>query len=116
MLLGSRSYAKPTDVWSVGCIIAELLMGRPIFAGDSTLHQLEKIIEFTGTPAPETIAALESEVADSLISQVSVRKRPSKDYLGKADQELAGLVVRMLEFNPHKRITVEEALRLPCFR
>ena len=40
MLLGSVSYSKQTDVWSVGCIIAELLMGNPIFPGESTLNQL----------------------------------------------------------------------------
>jgi serine/threonine protein kinase len=116
MLLGSRNYGKPTDVWSVGCIIAELLMGRPIFAGDSTLHQLEKIIEFTGTPSLEAISSLHSEVAESLISQVSVKRRPWKEFFGKADAELAGCVAKMLEFNPERRMTVEEALRLPCFR
>jgi len=51
MLLGSRHYDKPTDVWSIGCIIGELLMGKPIFPGNSTLHQLEKITEFTGVPS-----------------------------------------------------------------
>ena len=44
MLLGSRNYGKATDVWSVGCIMAEVMIGRPIFPGSSTLDQLEKII------------------------------------------------------------------------
>lgn len=44
MLLGSQNYGKPTDMWSLGCIIAELVRGEPIFPGSSTLHQLEKII------------------------------------------------------------------------
>ena len=44
MLLGSENYGKPTDMWSLGCIIAELVRGEPIFPGSSTLHQLEKII------------------------------------------------------------------------
>ena len=51
MLLGSHKYSKKTDVWSVGCIIAELLMNKPIFPGDSTLNQMEKIAEFTGIPS-----------------------------------------------------------------
>jgi mitogen-activated protein kinase 15 len=96
MLLGSRSYSKPTDVWSVGCIIAELLMGKPIFPGDSTLHQLEKIVEFTGTPSKESIASLESEVAESLLSQVNTKKRSWKEYFGKGDPDLANLVLKML--------------------
>jgi serine/threonine protein kinase len=40
MLLGGQEYGKPTDVWSVGCIVAELLIGEPIFPGNSTLNQL----------------------------------------------------------------------------
>jgi mitogen-activated protein kinase 15 len=114
MLLGSRCYSKPTDVWSVGCIIAELLMGKPIFPGTSTLHQLEKIIEFTGIPSAESIDSLESEVAESLINQVNVRKKSSKEYFRTQDGELVAMVMKMLEFNPQKRITVEEALKSKC--
>jgi mitogen-activated protein kinase 15 len=51
MLLSSRNYGKATDVWSVGCIVAELMIGEPIFPGNSTLNQLEKIVEFTGMPS-----------------------------------------------------------------
>ena len=40
MLLSSKNYSKSTDVWSIGCIIAEILLGKPIFPGNSTLHQL----------------------------------------------------------------------------
>lgn len=51
MLLGSKAYTKQTDVWSVGCIIAELMIGEPLFAGESTLNQLQKILEFSGIPS-----------------------------------------------------------------
>ena len=44
MVLSSKAYTKQTDVWSVGCIIAELLIGQPLFPGESTLNQLEKIL------------------------------------------------------------------------
>ena len=63
MLLGSHKYGKKTDVWSVGCIIAELLMNKPIFPGESTINQMEKIAEFTGIPSQENINSLGSEVA-----------------------------------------------------
>jgi mitogen-activated protein kinase 15 len=63
MLLGSRNYGKATDVWSVGCILAELMIGQPLFPGDSTLNQLEKIIEFTGAPSKQSVDSLESDHA-----------------------------------------------------
>lgn len=116
MLLGSRDYSKPTDVWSVGCILAELLMGKPIFPGTSTLHQLEKIIEFTGNPSKESIESLHSEVAESLINQLTVRKRHLKEYFQGKENDLVVLVCRMLEFNPHHRITIDEALKTPCLQ
>jgi mitogen-activated protein kinase 15 len=58
MLLGSHTYGKATDMWSLGCIIAELIRGEPIFAGNSTLHQLEKIIEFTGMPSKDCLKSM----------------------------------------------------------
>ena len=63
MLLGSKNYGKPTDVWSIGCIMAEIMIGRPLFPGSSTLDQLEKIIEFTGVPSKQSVDSLSSECA-----------------------------------------------------
>ena len=60
MLLSSTCYGKPTDIWSIGCIIAELLIGQPIFPGSATLHQLELIIEMTGQPSKEAVDSLQS--------------------------------------------------------
>jgi mitogen-activated protein kinase 15 len=50
ILLGCKDYSKPTDIWSFGCIVAEMLIGKPIFQGKSTFDQMEKVIEFTGPP------------------------------------------------------------------
>ena len=51
VLLGSQTYDKSADVWSIGCILAELIIGKPIFPGNSTLNQLERIISFVGKPS-----------------------------------------------------------------
>lgn len=51
ILLGCRDYSSPTDIWSFGCILGEIVVGRPLFPGKSTLDQLEKVLEFTGYPS-----------------------------------------------------------------
>ena len=51
ILLGSTKYTKGVDMWSLGCILAELLLGKPFFPGTSTLNQLDRIMEVTGRPS-----------------------------------------------------------------
>ena len=51
ILLGSHTYTKGVDMWSLGCILGEILMGKPIFPGTSTLNQLDRILSFTGRPS-----------------------------------------------------------------
>ena len=74
VLLGSQKYDKSADVWSVGCILAELMLGKPFFPGSSTLNQLERIIAFTGKPRKEDIHALGSEVAQPMIDSITSQK------------------------------------------
>ena len=50
ILLGSHTYTKGVDMWSVGCILGELLLGKPIFPGTSTLNQLDRIMLLTSRP------------------------------------------------------------------
>ena len=45
-----RRYTKSVDMWAMGCILGEMLVGKPLFPGKSTLHQIETIMEFTGRP------------------------------------------------------------------
>lgn len=96
MLLGSSSYGKKTDVWSLGCIVAELITGEPIFSGDSTITQLERILEFTGIPSRQNIDSIKSKEADRLINQLNVQKRPIKSYFQNCDKDLISLASRML--------------------
>lgn len=50
ILVGSRRYTKAIDIWSMGCLLAEMHRGKPLFAGTSTLNQLERVIMWTGPP------------------------------------------------------------------
>lgn len=51
-------YTPAIDIWSIGCIFAEVLTGKPLFPGKSIIHQLELITDLLGTPKPETISGV----------------------------------------------------------
>lgn len=58
ILLGSTEYGKGVDMWSVGCILGEMLNGKPVFPGNSTMNQLDRILALTGRPTSDDIAAV----------------------------------------------------------
>ncbi len=60
ILLGSNRYTKGVDMWSLGCILCELILGKPVFPGTSTMNQLERVIEVTGPPTKEDIDSIHS--------------------------------------------------------
>ncbi len=60
ILLGSTKYTKAVDMWSIGCILGELVLGKAIFPGTSTLNQIERVLELTCKPKPEDIEAIDS--------------------------------------------------------
>jgi mitogen-activated protein kinase 15 len=55
IILGSTCYTMAVDMWAIGCIIAEMFVGKPLIAGSSTMNQLEKIVELVGYPDKESI-------------------------------------------------------------
>jgi len=117
ILLGSTKYTKGVDMWSVGCIFGELMMGKPMFPGTSTMNQIDRIIEVTGLPTDEDIESIHSPFArtmlDSLAVQQHRRSRTMKDMFPKASAEVLDLIQACLQFNPSKRITAEQALKHP---
>lgn len=60
ILLGSTKYTKAVDMWSIGCILGELIVGKAIFPGTSTLNQIERVLELCGRPNPDDIESLDS--------------------------------------------------------
>jgi len=114
ILLGSTSYTKGVDLWSVGCILGELLSGKPIFPGTSTMNQLDRIMEVTGRPSPEDIEAIKSPFAATMLESLPVsRPRPLNEMFPSATAEALDLIQICMQFNPTKRPSAHQALRHP---
>jgi mitogen-activated protein kinase 15 len=113
ILLGSTQYTFGVDMWSSGCILGELLNGKPIFPGTSTMNQIEKILEVIGRPASEDIGVLQSPFAATMLENMPINSKPFLQVFPKASSEAGDLLRKLLHFNPYKRLTAEEALRHP---
>lgn len=114
ILLGSTRYTKAVDMWAVGCILAEMLSGRPAFPGTSTMNQLDRILEITGPPTPEDIDSIKSPFAATMLESLPPpRVRRLEEAYPKAAPEAIDFMRQCLWFNPSKRISVENALKHP---
>lgn len=102
------------DVWSVGCILAELLGGRPFFKGRDYVDQLNQILHILGTPNEETLSRIGSPRAQEYVRSLPyMPKKPFPTLFPHANPDALDLLDRMLAFNPQSRISVTEALEHP---
>ncbi|XP_011038643.1 PREDICTED: mitogen-activated protein kinase 17 isoform X1 [Populus euphratica] len=107
----SSKYTPAIDIWSIGCIFAELLTGKPLFPGKNVVHQLELITDLLGTPAADTIARVGNEKARKYLS--SMRKKqpiPFSKKFPDVDRSALCILERLLAFDPKDRPSAEEAL------
>ncbi|GAY55012.1 hypothetical protein CUMW_161120 [Citrus unshiu] len=110
-------YTPAIDIWSIGCIFAEVLTGKPLFPGKSVVHQLDLITDLLGTPSPETIAVVRNEKARKYLTEM--RKKPPVPLFQKfpnVDPLALRLLQRLIAFDPKDRPTAEEALADPYFK
>jgi len=114
ILLGSTDYTKGVDLWSVGCILGELLGGKPMFPGTSTMNQLDRIIEITGRPSAEDIEAINSPFAATMLESLpETQPRSLASMFPNAPEDALDILSKLLQFNPNKRITADQALEHP---
>jgi len=114
ILLGSTDYTKGVDTWSVGCILGELLGGKPMFPGTSTMNQLDRIIEVSGRPTKDDIEAINSPFAGTMLDSLPESEpRSLASMFPNCDEDGLDMLSRLLQFNPTKRMSAEEALAHP---
>jgi len=108
LIFGSTTYTTAIDVWSVGCVLAELLLGQPLFPGESGVDQLVEIIKVLGTPTREEIQAMNPTYTEYKFPQI--KGHPwTKVFRSRTPPEAIELVSRLLSYTPTTRFTAMEA-------
>ncbi|GLT51738.1 hypothetical protein SLA2020_251290 [Shorea laevis] len=116
LLLGTKQYSKEIDVWSVGCILAELLKKEPLFKGKSELDQLNSMVNVLGTPTVKNWSGLSSLPG---VSNITFAKQPENKLRQKfpvLSNSGLDLLQKLLTYDPRRRITAKSALNHSWFR
>lgn len=108
LIFGATDYTCQIDVWSAGCVLAELLLGQPIFPGDSGVDQLVEIIKVLGTPTREQIREMNPNYSEFKFPQIKAHPW-TKVFRPRTPPEAIQLVSRLLEYTPSARIQPMEA-------
>jgi len=116
IILKASEYTKAIDIWSIGCIFAELIGGAALFPGQNYLDQILRIIAVLGTPPSADMEFITNEKALDYMKSLPKRsKLPLKNLYPNANPLALDLLEKMLVFDPDKRYTAEECLAHPYF-
>jgi cyclin-dependent kinase 2 len=114
ILLGAKQYSAPVDIWSVGCIFAELAHKKPFFMGDSEIDQLFKIFRVLGTPYEENFPGV-TELPYFKYSFPKWKPTNLANLAPNLCDKGVDLLSRMLCYDPSRRIHAKDALKHPYF-
>ncbi|KAI9275354.1 Pkinase-domain-containing protein [Sporodiniella umbellata] len=114
LIFGAAEYSTKIDIWSAGCVMGELLLGQPLFPGDSGVDQLVEIIKVLGTPSREQIELMNPNYEDHKFPLIKPHPM-SKIFRLRTPPEAIDLMSAILQYNPLVRPTAIEALAHPFF-
>jgi len=114
LVFEATEYTTAIDVWSMGCVMAELFLGKPIFMGQTRDHQLIEIVKILGTPTRTQIKQMNPNHKMYKFAQIKGHSWATI-FRGKVGSSAVDLIGQILQYVPSKRITAFEAMSHPFF-
>ncbi|CAN4103214.1 unnamed protein product [Withania somnifera] len=114
LIFGATEYTTSIDIWSAGCVLAELLVGQPLFPGENAVDQLVEIIKVLGTPTREEIRCMNPNYTDFRFPQRKAHPW-HKVFHKRMPPEAIDLASRLLQYSPSLRCNALEACAHPFF-
>ncbi|RCK54572.1 Protein kinase gsk3 [Candida viswanathii] len=113
LIFGATNYTTKIDVWSAGCVVAEMILGQPLFPGESGIDQLVEIIKILGTPSREQIQHMNPNYMEHKFP--SIKPINLSKIFKKASSESIEFLAKILVYSPIQRISAIDALVDPYF-
>ncbi|XP_075496769.1 shaggy-related protein kinase eta-like [Primulina tabacum] len=114
LIFGATEYTTSIDIWSAGCVLAELLLGQPLFPGENAVDQLVEIIKVLGTPTREEIRCMNPNYTDFRFPQIKAHPW-HKVFQKRMPPEAIDLASRLLQYSPNLRCNALDACAHPFF-
>lgn len=114
LIFGATDYTSAIDIWSVGCVMAELLLGSPLFPGESGVDQLVEIIKVLGTPTREEIHAMNPNYTEFKFPQIKAHPW-TRVFSKRMPADAVDLISKLLVYSPTERSKAVEAMIHPFF-
>ncbi|EDV25686.1 Glycogen synthase kinase-3 beta [Trichoplax sp. H2] len=109
LIFGATDYTVKIDTWSAGCVLAELLLGQPLFPGESGVDQLVEIIKVLGTPTRDQIRDMNPNYTEFKFPQIKAHPW-AKVFRTRTCSEAIALIGKLLEYTPSKRLSTLDCL------
>jgi len=108
LIFGASDYTTSIDIWSMGCVMAEMILGQPLFPGESGVDQLVEIIKVLGTPTREQLMAMNPNYTEFKFPQI--KSHPwFKVFRSRTSPDAIDLVSQLLQYDPEARLRPMEA-------
>jgi len=113
VLCSWTDYSTAIDIWSIGCILAELLIRKPLYPGHNTQHQLDLIIALLGSPQGEELMRIPNDKCRKFIKSLPIQARSFEQVFVNDPPEAQDFLEKTMRWDPESRVTVAEAIMHP---